>query len=181
METIKKIFKKSGYMSILEAIIFLILGIVLICFPVGSVKFIIYVMAAIFIVVGILKVVNYFITKGNYDFYSFDLAYGIVAIVIGIVVIAFSGALLSVFRIVVGIWIIYSALIRLNSALKLKKVAPNVWVPSLVLAIIMFICGLFVIINSGSVAIITGVTIVIYSIIDIAESIIFIRNVKETL
>ena len=40
MESLKKIFKKTGWVSILESLIFAILGIVLVCKPEGTVKFI---------------------------------------------------------------------------------------------------------------------------------------------
>ena len=179
MEYIKKLFKKSGWTSILESLIFLILGFILICFPEGSVKVITSILAAIFIIVGVFKIINYIMAKGNNDFYNFDLIYGIIAIVIGIITIVFSSTLVSVLRIIIGIWIIYSSLIRLNSALKLKQVAPEVWIPSLILAIVMFICGLFVALNSGTVIVTIGIIIVIYSIIDIVESIIFMKNVKD--
>ena len=179
MEYIKKIFKKSGWISILESVIFLILGFILICFPEGSVNFITTVLAIIFIIIGIFKVINYIASKGNSDFYNFDLIYGIIAIVIGIIVIIFRSTLISVLRIVIGIWIMYSALIILNSSLKLKQIAHDVWVPSLILAIIMFICGLFIALNSGTVVITIGIIIVVYSIIDIIESIIFMKNVKD--
>ena len=47
--------------------------------------------------------------KGKYDFYNYDLIYGIIAIIIGIVTIIYSSAIGSVFRVIIGIWIIYSS------------------------------------------------------------------------
>ena len=43
----------------------------------------------------------------------------------------------------------------------------------------MFICGLYVALSEGSIVIAIGIVIVIYAVIDIAESIIFMRNVKD--
>ena len=73
MDYIKKIFEKSGWLSILESIIFAILGVIVIANPEGTVKFISYVLGIIFITVGIYKTCNYLAAKGKYDFYNYDL------------------------------------------------------------------------------------------------------------
>ena len=74
MEYLKEILKKSGRASIIESIIFAILGIILVNNPVGTVKAITGILGTIFIVIGIIKIINYFISKGNSDFYE-DLFY----------------------------------------------------------------------------------------------------------
>ena len=48
-----------------------------------------------------------------------------------------------------------------------------------IIAIIMFICGLYITMNSGAVIVTIGVMMIVYSIIDIIEDIIFMKNVKE--
>ena len=49
MEYIQKIFKKSGWISIIESVIFAILGLILIWKPEGTVKFVSYVLGIVFI------------------------------------------------------------------------------------------------------------------------------------
>ena len=88
MEYIEKIFKKTGWISILESIIFAILGAIVIWKPEGTVKVISYILGIIFIAIGIYKIINYFSAKGRYDFYNYDLIYGLMACVLGIVTIA---------------------------------------------------------------------------------------------
>lgn len=179
MEYMEKIFKKTGWVSILESIIFIILGAVLIWKPEGTVKVISCILGIVFIVIGFIKVINYFMSKGKYDFYNYDLIFGLMAIVIGIITIAYSSTIGAIFRIIIGIWIVYSSLIRINSSLKLKAMNVNAWIYSLILAVVMFICGLFIAMNSGSVMITIGIFIIIYAVIDLIESIIFMKNVKE--
>ena len=53
------------------------------------------------------------------------------------------------------------------------------WIYSLVIALIMAGCGIFIICNSGAVIVTLGVFVVIYSILDIIESIIFLKNVNS--
>lgn len=179
MEYIEKIFKKSGWISIVESTIFAILGMILIAKPEGTVKFISTILGIIFIGVGLYKIINYFSSKGKYDFYNYDLIYGLMAGVIGIVTIAYSSQIGSIFRVIIGIWIIYSSFLRMSLALKLKNLNLKVWIYSLVLAIIMFVCGLYITLNSGAIIITIGWMMVISSIIDIIQDVIFMKNVKE--
>ena len=60
MENLKRILKKSGWVSTLESMLFAILGIILVCRPEGTVKIITGLIGTIFIVIGILKIINYF-------------------------------------------------------------------------------------------------------------------------
>lgn len=101
------------------------------------------------------------------------------AAVIGIITIAYSETIGTIFRVIIGIWIIYSSLIRINLAMKLKAMDVKAWSYSLLLAVIMFVCGLFIAMNSGSVIVTIGIIIIVYSVIDIIEDIIFMKNVKE--
>ena len=83
-------------------------------------------------------------------------------------------------NLIVGVWIIYSALVRLNVSIKLKnKVNNRAWIYTLVLAIIMLVCGLYVIFNSTAILAAIGIAFLVYSIIDIIEQIIFMANIKE--
>lgn len=179
MEYIEKIFKKSGWISILESVIFAILGAILIWKPEGTVKVVSWILGLIFIIIGVYKIINYISAKGKYDFFNYDLIYGLMAAVIGIVTICYSSTIGSIFRVIIGIWIIYSSFIRISLSVKLKNLKLNIWVYSLILAMIMFICGLYITMNSGAVIVTIGVMMIVSSIIDIIEDIIFMKNVKE--
>lgn len=181
MEYLKKVLKKTGWIAILESIIFAILGIIIVYKPEGTVRVITGILGTIFILAGIYKIINYFISKGSNDFYNFNLIYGLTAIVIGIVTMAYMNVISSVFRIIIGVWIIYTSFVRISTSLQIKRIGSSVWIYSLILAIIMFICGLYTIINPGTIIVTIGAIMIIYAIIDMIENIIFMKNVKEIL
>ena len=166
---------------IIEPIIFGILGIILFCNPVGTVKFITGILGTIFIVIGIVKIINYFISRRNNMFYNFNLIYGLTAIVIGIISMVYIPVIGSLFRIIIGVWIIYTSIIRINTALQIRNFGNIFSTGSSILAIIMFLCGLYVIITPGTIIATIGAIMIIYSIIDIIENIIFIKNVNKIL
>lgn len=179
MEYLEKVLKKTGVTSLVTSIIFAILGIILIANPEGTIKFIAIILGVLFGLVGLYKIVNYIENKGKYDFYNNDIAYGVIAIVLGIVTICYSTQIGAIFRIIIGLWIVYSAILRINLSIKLKTIASNVWIYSLIIALIMAFCGIFIIYNSGAVIVTLGIVVVIYSVLDAIESIMFLNNVSK--
>ena len=170
----KDFFKKTGWTNILLCVVFAIIGIFMIMNPSSATKVISYILGGCFIAIGVIKIANYIISKGNSDFYNNDLLYGIIAIF-------YSSLIESVFRIVIGIWIIYSGLLRLSLSLKLHSAKINIWSASLILSIIMIIGGIYMICNNGALISVIGIIMLLYSIIDLIESAIFVKYVDEVL
>ena len=179
MEYIKKVLKKSGTVSIIESIIFAILGIILIANPEATVKIISYIIGAGLILIGAYKIYMYAKDKGKNDLYNYQLIYGVMAIVIGLIAIIYSSTIGTIFRIIIGIWIIYSAVVRASSALKLKTLNSNIWIYTLIIAIAMLACGLYVVLNEGTVIVTIGILMIVYSVMDVIENAIFIKHLDD--
>ena len=179
MEYLKKILTKTGWLSLVESLIFAIIGIVLIQNPEGSIKVISYILGIGFIVIGVYKILAHLASKEQGNLYDYSIIYGIMAIVIGIVMIIFSGAISTLFGVIVGIWIIYSAILRASSSIRLKDLnSSKIWIFSLILSVLMLVCGIYIVANASKIAAAIGVFILIYAIIDIIENVIFLRNVN---
>lgn len=127
MEYLRTVLKKGAKSSMIESIVIAILGIILVCKPEGTLKVVTYILGAIFIIMGIYKIINYFAKSGKNDFYNFDLIYGLTSIVIGIVAMAYMDIIGSIFRIIIGVWIIYTSFVRINTSLQIKRIGNNVW------------------------------------------------------
>ena len=179
MEYLEKIFKRTGWTSLLTSLIFAILGILLIVNPEGSTKAVSLIVGILFIVVGLYKLVDYCTTRGKYSFYNYDIAYGIIAIIIGIIAIVYKSQIETIFRVLIGIWIVYTGIIRLSLSLKLKLVQSPVWIYSLLISIIMIICGTYTIFVSNVIVVTIGIVILVYSVWDVIEDIIFLVNIKK--
>lgn len=179
MNYLEDILKRTGWSSLLTSVIFAVLGIVLIINPVGTIRAVSYIIGTIFIVAGAYRIVNYISNKGKYDFYNYDMLFGIIAILIGIATICFSDEIGRFFGILIGIWIIYSSVIRIDMSFKLKIVESKVWLYSLIIAIAMLIAGIYIICNSGVIVVTIGVVILVYAILDIIESAMFLGNINK--
>jgi len=173
------LFKKTGYITIFVSLIFLILGILLICYSDSVVAVISYVIGGIFVGIGTIKLVTYFTDKASRELFSYNLAGGIVAVIFGICIIAFAQTIVVFFRIIISIWIIYSGIVRLNLALELKKANANVWKYVMLMAVIMLLIGLLIMFYEGMITTAIGIIMVVYSVLDIIEGVIYTRNVHK--
>ncbi len=171
--------KKAGWTSILTSLILAVIGIIMIYNPETTMQFISTILGIFFIVIGVIKLINYFVAKGNSSLFTNDIAWGIISIIIGLVVIVYSSTIENIFRIMIGIWIIYSGFTRLTLSFKLKNINEKIWALVLTLSVLMVVGGLYVTFYPGALIVTLGVIILIYSIMDLIESFIFMRNIKE--
>lgn len=176
----EQFLKKMGWTSLITSIVFVILGFVIAYHPDTTFQVISYVLGAVFIGIGVLKIFSYFMNKGSYDLYNYELVYGIISCLLGIVVIVASNMIETLLRVLIGFWIVYSGAIRLGLALKLQKVEVNtkVWVSVLLMALVMLFCGIYIIAVPGIIVKTIGVLMIIYGIIDIIEEILVRANAK---
>ena len=177
----KSLLKKSGWVDVLVSITFAIIGVFMITKTNLVIQILSYVLGGLFIAIGLVKIIDYFLSKGKYDFYNYDLVYGVIDIIIGFVMIFCNGLIESMFRFIIAFWITYSGIIRLSLSLKLHTAKVNIWIFSLLLSIIMIIAGLFMFFQSGALIFTIGIIMLAYSLIDLIESIIFMIYVDKLL
>ena len=174
----EKFLKKSGWIDIIVSLLFILLGIMLITRPESIMAVISILLGAICIVTGVLKLIDYY-SMNRQD--NYIIAVSIVAIITGIIIMFCSDLILSVFRIIIAIWIIYSGLMNLQTAIVWKDYKSKLWLTTLLLAIIMIVAGIYILVNSGAMLQIVGGIIVTYGVIDVIENFIFIKKIDDYL
>lgn len=170
--------KGASWLAILESVVIGTLGVLLIMFPDTVVKLIFYVVGIFLIIKGVYKIINYFAVHGKYDFYNNDLLYGIVALVFGVLAVVLWEQLGQVIGIVVGAWMIYGALVRMNSAIKMHTTGIREWFYVLLLSMIMLALGIYMVISVGAVLAVVGWVMLAAAVIGVLDDIIFIKNVN---
>ncbi len=63
--------------------------------------------------------------------------------------------------------------------LKLKTLEIKEWKYALMIAILILICGVYVLVKAETIGIAIGIAVLVYSIMDIIEGVIFLRNVDS--
>lgn len=177
VEPVVRRAKSVGWMAILESIIIGVLGGLLIWNPDGMMKLIFYIVGILLIVKGVYKIVNYFAVHGRYDFYNNDLLYGIIALVFGILAVVLWEQLSGAIGLVVGAWMIYGALVRMNTAIKLHSAGVKEWFYVLLLSLAMLALGIYMIVSVGAVLAVVGWIMIASAVIGIIDDVVFMRHV----
>lgn len=162
--------------SLISAILFLILGIILIPNPDSIIKFVAYILGAIFILLGLTKIFSYVKHKNENPNNYTNLGFGISFIILGVITMFCSGVIALIIRVIMGGWLLYSGIIKLILAFKLKDFKVDKWYIPLIGSIIMIICGLYTVIVENIIIKGGGFVLVIYSIIEIIQYIIIPKD-----
>ena len=174
-----KLFKSS----IISSIALIILGLLLFFQAETTIISISYIIGAVLIAIGVLSGIRFVGGLNNNNQNELDVIYGIVCVVLGILIITNPTAIASAIPIVVGVIIVLNSVIKLHYSLELKESKNELWKSTMIMSVIMTICGIILIFNpfAGAVFItkIIGALIVIYAILDIASTIVIKKNVNK--
>ncbi|MEG2322310.1 MAG: DUF308 domain-containing protein [Bacilli bacterium] len=157
----------SNESSLLSAILFLIFGMVLFTNPGGIVKFISYIAGGVLFVIGLSNLLSYYKTLKKLNIKETSkLISGIILIVLGLISILFASIIETTLRLIIGGWIIYSGIIRLIETINGEK-DKTYLIVRLIIAILMIICGFYVVLKTNLVFSMIGLFIIIYSVMEI--------------
>ena len=174
----EKFLKRSNWTDIVISIVFVFLGILLMIKPNEMVSVISILIGAIFIIIGFLKIVDYFTSKDKEDYL---LTMALISVIFGVIVLFCSDVITGVFRIILGVWIIAAGLRDFQTALVWKDTKSGLWTITIVLAMLMIIAGIVILVSSTLALQIVGTIILIYAIFDIITRLIFIKKIKDYL
>lgn len=179
IENIGTNLKKSAWFSVMESLAILIFGILIVVWPGVTIQVIANILGGVFIIGGIYQIINYFVAKGQQDFFNNSLLSGVLALILGIAALVIGKDLAGIFRIVIGIWIVYESLVRVNTAIKLHSVGIKSWQFVLVIALCMLVIGIFITFNANALMQLIGWMMIASSVFGIVGDFIFIQNVNS--
>ncbi len=168
--------RTASWVAILEAVVVGVLGGLLVTNPDGILRVIFYVVGIFLIVKGVYKIVNYFAVHGKYDFYNNDLLYGIIALIFGILSVVLWEKLSGAIGLVVGAWMIYGSLVRMNTAIRLHAAGVKSWFYVLLIAMVMLALGIYMIISVGVVIQVIGWIMIAAAVLSVVDDAIFMRH-----
>ncbi|MBQ3320703.1 DUF308 domain-containing protein [Candidatus Saccharibacteria bacterium] len=179
VEKIGSDLKKYAWSAIFESLITMVMGVLLIVWPDTVIKVVTYIVGVFFIVKGAYQVINYFLVKGQNDFFNNNLLSGIISVLVGFTLLLIGEEIAHVFRVVIGIWLIYESLVRINTSIKLHAVNISAWKYVLILALFMLIVGIFITFYSGAVVTLIGWMMVLAGIVGVVSDTMFIQYVNK--
>ena len=169
-------FEKS---SIIISILFFLFGLILFIDFNKVINFVSYVLGTIIIALGVYKLWSYYRKKLNNEITDYnEFGFGVVDLILGVLIIVLAEAFTTILRFFVGGYILLAGINRFVQTMSNNELKRNKFISLLLMSIIVIGLGVYTILNKNSLDII-GLLIMIYSIIEIIESIMFRTSSKK--
>ena len=164
--------------NLLLAILFLILGIVLLTTDKSLISIASQVIGVFFIVIGGIKFIKFVYMKGKIPNYSnVELIISLFIICFGLFLLLFSDVLALTIRLGIGFWTIYSGINKIIFSIGIRSQDKKGFITYLLSSLLIIAIGIILI--SGFVNKIIGVFIIAYSIIELVDYIYYIVSLKR--
>lgn len=171
--------KTTAWSAVIESLALIILGILFLVLQESIIRPIAYIIGGFFIIKGGFNIISYYVEKGQKDFFNNGLLKGVVSVLIGIALLLIGEDIANVFRVVIGVVIIYESLVRINVASKLATVKIDSWKYIMIIALMMLVIGIFITFNSGAVITLIGCMMVLTGILGIIGDVMFIQHLNN--
>ena len=141
MEINKKL-RAAKYGYIILSVLICILGVVLIAVPNFSLKLLCWIGGTLLILFGCVKIRGY-LSKDLYRLaFQFDLAFGILLIALGLILMLRTEAMIHVICVLLGLFILADSLLKIQTAIDAKAFGIRQWWLILAVAIFTAVFGL---------------------------------------
>ncbi len=132
---------------IIQAILFIILGGMLILMPSVSLLTIVYLIGALFAVCGIVSLIGYFRPGSENYHLASVLSTSIFMLALALIVFLFPVPIASVFSLCLGIILVLSGIVSAVRAFELRNTGGSAWIVSMIASILIAVGGFIVIWN----------------------------------
>ena len=184
IEKIKIGFSKMLIGSIILNVLFLLFGIFVYSNPRISLEALGVLLGIYFIIFGIYAIFE-FVGRSEYPLYGLNIVWGILAIIAGFLAVVNPFNFTSVLTLALGIFLIISSISKIIDSFKLKKYKYDGWSLILAISIILLIFGIFIILNPIIAAMeiteVSGIFIILASILEICNCIMLYTKAKDVL
>lgn len=135
--------------GIIVSVLLCALGVFMMLRPEASAYALSIACGVIFILLGVMKLVGYF-SKDLYRLaFQYDLAFGLLVIAVGVVILSRPGEMMGLMCVILGLCILADGLFRVQTALNAKHFGLPLWWLILVWAIVTGIMGFLLLLRSG--------------------------------
>ena len=156
MTDIDRLFSKIMWMDIALSICLTLVGLIFLVYPDVSVTVIGVIFGLLITVLGGVLIYTY-LKRREIPLFRFNLIYGILGVILGILTIISPFTFTQVITIFIGIWILYMAVIKIDFAIRLKLLEERSWLFLLVSALLETFMSILIFINPFSNLIITEI------------------------
>lgn len=175
--------KRIFWASIASTLVMLLFGILLFIFPETVIKSVAIAMGVIFIMIGVIPIINYFRFRATGFTTTFSFLLGIFCIVAGLILLMNENILGTIIPILTGVWMIINSINRISISMDLRDDKIAFWVITFIYAILTLVAGVLLIldpVNGGKLVTKTiGIIICVYSALDVIDLILIRIKAKK--
>ncbi len=142
----KKLFKRAKTGGIILSVLIILLGLLLVVFPTGSIEFVTTIIGIGMLVWGIGKLIGFFAGR-DIIAVRFDLAGGLMLTLLGTVILFNPAGMAGFILSITGIAILVDSIFKIQSALAAKRAGMPRWQVVLIPAIIACVGGVLIVFN----------------------------------
>ena len=173
--------RRTAWSSTLESILTIVFGVLLVVWQDDIVRIIAYLVGGFLLLKGGFTIASYLFSKEQKKGLNGELVLAIVTFLIGVVIFAVGEQIADVFRVLVGVLIIYEGLVRLDNAMKLRSAGVVNWSAVMAIAIIMLTFGMFLAFFNGAMAFLIGWFLIVTGLIGLFSDVMFMQNTSALL
>lgn len=172
---------KTGYITI--SILLCVLGIVLIAVPDFSVTLLCVLGGGIMMLFGLVKIIGY-CSKDLYRLaFQFDLAFGILFVVLGFILIIRTDAMVNLICIVMGICVLADALLKIQISIDSRAFGIKKWWLILAMAILTGVAGFLLIFRPSEsiqiIMILFGIVLITEGVLNLITILITVKIIRH--
>lgn len=169
---------KNNKMPLITGILFTVVGIVVFFNPYIVVKLISYFFGGLLIAIGGYKTVNYYVQDKNLGVVNQnEIAFGITAIVLGLLFIFLAGTIEFLIRFIIGGWLVVAGISKLSNTFYTTDRTSKFYA-LIIIGFIYIGIGLYIILVSNLALSIIGLFMAIYGIIDLTSFFVY-KDMKK--
>ena len=141
----REFFHNMKLSFLLAAVLYIILGLILLIWPGVSATVFCYAFGGILLIYGVVTIVSFFLRDSRQGSFVFELFLGIVAAALGLLFLLRPVIVASVLPVILGLFIVVDGLVNLKRALELRRMLYLRWTVPLVLSAVSAVLGLVIV------------------------------------
>ena len=179
----EKMIKTAKIGCILISCALCVLGIVMIAFPDFSASVLSIVCGVLMLLFGAARLIGYFSRDLYRLAFQFDLTSGVLAIVLGIELLARPGSLMTFLCVAIGFFILTDGLFKVQIALQSKRFGITSWWLTMIFAVLSTVCGFLLMLHPGEgstlLTILIGITLLSEGILSLCTMLTAVKIIKN--
>lgn len=140
----KEALGKIRVSYLLASLLYIALGLLILLQPALTGQILCLLFGGILLLYGAITIISFLAHQGRTRGYGFELAAGVVAAALGILFLANPAFVLSVFPVVLGLYIIVDAFLNLSRAAELHRMGYGRWWVALLLSLVAMALGVLI-------------------------------------